>query len=85
MAIEKLHSLFGNNKTATSTSTAVDDPNIPQHRGEDKEAGHELADAGSASSNDEARPAQDAQPGVQKIEAVTLTWSKKSVFMVLIL
>ncbi|KAF7189000.1 MFS siderochrome iron transporter B [Pseudocercospora fuligena] len=85
MAIEKLHSLFGNNKTATSTSTAVDEPNVPQHRGDDKEAGHELADAGSASSNDEARPAPDAQPGVQKIEAVTLTWSKKSVFGVLIL
>ncbi|KXS94066.1 hypothetical protein AC578_5322 [Pseudocercospora eumusae] len=69
MAIEKLHSLF--------------DPNLPQHRGDDKEAAHELTDAGRASSND--RPAQDAQPGVQKIEAVTLTWPKKSVFLLLIL
>ncbi|GAB1742759.1 hypothetical protein NU219Hw_g8470t1 [Hortaea werneckii] len=34
---------------------------------------------------EDARPATNAQGGVQKIEAVTLTWSKNSVFLLLIL
>ncbi len=33
----------------------------------------------------EAEPSEDAQPGIRKIEAVTLAWSKKSLAGVLIL
>ena len=33
---------------------------------------------------EEAIPAQDAQQGIQKIEAVTLTWGKKSLAALLI-
>lgn len=34
---------------------------------------------------EDARPATNAQGGVQKIEAVTLTWNRSSVFLLLIL
>ena len=34
---------------------------------------------------EDAKPATNAQGGVQKIEAVTLTWSRSSVFLLLIL
>ncbi|KAI7159202.1 MFS general substrate transporter [Hortaea werneckii] len=43
------------------------------------------ADRLSIDDLEDARPATNAQGGVQKIEAVTLTWSKNSVFLLLIL
>ncbi|KAJ5794607.1 Major facilitator superfamily domain general substrate transporter [Penicillium paradoxum] len=69
------------NKTADTPPATVDDPDVIQARADDKEAGHtpavELTDKGE-------KPAEDAQAGVQKIEAVTIAWNKKSVYMVLI-
>lgn len=41
--------------------------------------------AASATSNDETKPDEEAQAGVAKIEAVTLAWSRSSLYLVLVL
>lgn len=52
----------------------------------EKHAGQpQFADSSSVDDAKEDRPTESAQSGVQKIEAVTLTWSKKSVFLLLVL
>ncbi|PIB02107.1 Siderophore iron transporter mirB [Cercospora beticola] len=75
-----LQSFLGGRKQPSSPSPAIDNG---QHRTDDKEAGVEMT--ASAKDDDEQRPDEHAQPGVQKIEAVTLTWSKNAVYLILVL
>lgn len=83
MAImSRFHRIVGN-KSAETEAISVDDPIALQARADDKEAGH--APINDITGKEEARPAEDAQAGVQKIEAVTLAWGKGSMLMVLIL
>lgn len=83
MAImSRFHRIVGN-KSAETEATSVDDPIALQVRADDKEAAHAAID--DATGKEEARPDEDAQAGVQKIEAVTLAWGKGSMLMVLIL
>lgn len=56
------------------------EPTVIQLNVEDKEAGPAVKDI----SQDD-KPTENAQSGVQKIEAITLTWGRGSMFMVLIL
>ncbi|KGO39958.1 Major facilitator superfamily domain, general substrate transporter [Penicillium expansum] len=82
MAImSRFHRIVGN-KSAETEATSADDPIALQVRADDKEAAHAAID--DATGKEEARPAEDAQAGVQKIEAVTLAWGKGSMLMVLI-
>ncbi|CAG8043789.1 unnamed protein product [Penicillium olsonii] len=55
------------------------EPTVIQLNVEDKEAGPAVKDI----SQDD-KPTENAQSGVQKIEAITLTWGRGSMFMVLI-
>lgn len=81
MAIMKgLQGFLGGSKLISSPSPAIDNG---QHHTDDKEAGIEMT--ASAKDDDEQRPDEHAQPGVQKIEAVTLTWSKNAVYLILVL
>lgn len=79
--MKKFHSIVGGKSAGDGTS--VDDPIALQIRADDKEAAHAPFD--KVSCNDDAKPSEDAQPGVKKIEAVTLAWSKKTAFAVLVL
>lgn len=82
MAIfRRFHSVVGSK--SANDGTSIDDPNALQIRAEDKEAAH--APVNEVISNEEAKPSEDAQAGVKKIEAVTLAWSKKTAFAVLVL
>ncbi|KAJ5537632.1 hypothetical protein N7494_007111 [Penicillium frequentans] len=81
MAIMKrFHSIVG--VKSASDGTSVDDLGALQMRADDKEAAHAPF---KVSSNEDAKPSEDAQPGVKKIEAVTLAWSKSTAFAVLVL
>jgi hypothetical protein len=83
MAItSRFHQIVGT-KSAETEITPVGDPIALQVRADDKEAGHAPID--DVTGKKDARPAEDAQVGVQKIEAVTLAWGKGSMLMVLIL
>ncbi|CAI7648141.1 uncharacterized protein N7487_008842 [Penicillium crustosum] len=82
MAImSRFHRIVGN-KSAETEATSVDDPIALQARADDKEAGH--APINDMTGKEEAIPAEDAQAGVQKIEAVTIAWGKGSMLMVLV-
>lgn len=81
----ELRNLFKATTVAEATpasaelTTAGDNPN-------EKSVGQPpFADSSSMDDPKDDRPAESAQSGVQKIEAVTLTWSKKSVFLLLVL
>ncbi len=76
--LDKLHSVVGTTERAT-----VDDPIALQMRADDKEAAPGLASEGPEIKDE--KPAENAQSGVQKIEAVTLAWSKSSVYILLVL
>jgi hypothetical protein len=83
MAImDKLHTIVGNKPQ--EGPTAVDDPSAMEIRADDKEAGNidmnELP-----TGKEDTKPSENAQSGVQKIEAVTISWSRGSMFTVLIL
>lgn len=80
--MSRFHRIVGN-KSAETEATSRDDPIALQARAGDKEAGHAPID--DMTGKEDARPAEDAQAGVQKIEAVTLAWGKGSMLMVLIL
>lgn len=69
--------------SSAKDSTLVDDPRTIQLRADDKEAAQ--TPVNEMNRNDEDKPSEDAQPGVKKIEAVTLAWSKKTAFAVLVL
>jgi hypothetical protein len=73
--LDKVHSVVGKTERAT-----VDDPIALQVRADDKEAA-----PGFPEDLKDEKPAENAQSGVQKIEAVTLAWSKSSVYVLLVL
>lgn len=75
--LDKVHSVVGKTERAT-----VDDPIALQVRADDKEAAPGFPE--DPGMKDE-KPAENVQSGVQKIEAVTLAWSKSSVYVLLVL
>jgi hypothetical protein len=79
--LDKIHTVVGR-KSADGEKSSVDDPVAMQIRAGDKEAQH--APANEITPADD-KVADDAQLGVKKIEAVTLTWSKRSVYFTLAL
>ncbi|KAL3477039.1 major facilitator superfamily domain-containing protein [Aspergillus californicus] len=82
MAItEKFHTVVGRKSTE---NVSVNDPIALEIRANDKEAGHAPADGIAVADGKEDKP-DDAQLGVRKIEAVTQTWSKNSVYVILVL
>ncbi|KAJ5905488.1 uncharacterized protein N7473_002404 [Penicillium subrubescens] len=70
-------------KSASTKAAPVDDPAALQEKVSDKEAGYPTVN--DASSNEQEKPAEDAQAGVKKIEAVTIAWSKKSAYLLLVM
>lgn len=86
MAIGSKLQLFARDKPAEQPEKAsyvpdVETPDMTKTpTAKDKEA-----EAGNDSSSDEATPSEDVQGGVQKIQAVTLVWSKWSLIAVLCL
>jgi hypothetical protein len=82
MILSKFHSIVGR-KSADVEITPAEDPNAIKIRADDKEAVH--APINEITIKEDEKPAEDAQAGVRKIEAVTLTWGRGSMFTVLIL
>lgn len=70
-------------KSASPKVATVDDPRALQEKASDKEAGYPTVN--DVSSIEQEKPAEDAQAGVKKIEAVTIAWSKKSAYLLLVL
>ncbi|KAM3462077.1 hypothetical protein NHJ6243_004358 [Beauveria neobassiana] len=69
------------NVVGTKADVETEDPNVTGSPAE-KDAAH-FAD--EIIPKDEEKPSEDAQNGVEKIEAVTLAWSRSSLYLVLIL
>ncbi|KAJ5201660.1 uncharacterized protein N7498_006323 [Penicillium cinerascens] len=85
----KVNHLVGS-KTNDLEDSRVEDPNTPvameAKAGDNKEYGAGYTgEANEVNAHDEKTPDENAQSGVQKIEAVTLTWSKTSLATILIL
>ncbi|KAJ5272799.1 siderochrome-iron transporter MirB [Penicillium angulare] len=59
----------------------TEDPSTEEAISNDKEASHPVTEVPSR--DKKAKPTEEAQNGVQKIEAVTLAWSKNSVYIIL--
>jgi hypothetical protein len=70
-------------KSASPDAAPVDDPRTLQEKAGDKEAGYPTVN--DAPSNEQEKPAEDAQAGVKKIEAVTIAWGKHSAYLLLVL
>lgn len=66
--MHKFNGLFSG-KNASNNTTELDD-----QRAQDKEA----AQFDKGSNDDADKPSENAQTGVKKIEAVTLTWDNRS-------
>lgn len=81
----KLHRIVGEKSPADSPELSTDDPTIVEIRANDKEASHPRNEHGVSLKNDEERPTEDAQIGVRQIEAVTLAWTRGSMFTILVL
>ena len=62
------------------TEAVTEDPTVDQINVDDREADIPITEIHSSK---DVTPAEDAQGGVQKIEAVTLAWSRKSVYICL--
>lgn len=77
--MDKFHAIVGSKSAA---NVSVESPNAQQLNEDDKEAGP--TPVNDVTNNDE-KPAEDAQPGVQKIEAVTLAWGRGSMYTILVL
>lgn len=82
--MNKIWDIVVNKSVATSTPE-VDEPHNLEIQNNDKEAANAVPDDLSKPSDDDLRPTDDAQSGVKKIEAVTITWSKSSVYLILVL
>lgn len=81
----KLHRIVGEKSPADSPELSTDDPTTVEIRADDKEASHPRNEHGVSLKNDEERPTEDAQIGVRQIEAVTLAWTRGSMFTILVL
>lgn len=77
--MNKFHTIVG----IKSANTSFEDPSAQQIKEDDKEAGH--TPVHEVTNNEDEKPAEDAQPGVQKIEAVTLAWGRASMYTILVL
>ncbi|KAL4792627.1 major facilitator superfamily domain-containing protein, partial [Aspergillus venezuelensis] len=85
MAIrDRFHRIVGNKSASGVETPSVDDPVALQVRADDKEAAH-VPENSEGSTGPDDKPAEEAQTGVKKIEAVTISWSKKSVYIILCL
>lgn len=80
--LSRFHRIIGNSADTANTAPG-DDPIVIQLQAGDKEGTH--ATDNEIPDKDDNKPTENAQAGVQKIEAVTLTWGRSSMFMVLIL
>ncbi len=69
------------NLIGTKADVETEDPNAVVAPAE-KETAH---CASEIIPPDEEKPSEDAQNGVEKIEAVTLAWSRSSLYLVLVL
>ena len=83
MVIDKLHAIIGNKPQ--EGPIPADDPSTMQIRADDKEAGNIDMNEVPMPDKSDIKPSEDAQSGVKKIEAVTISWSRGSMFTVLIL
>ena len=81
--LDKIHTIVGDKSAQDNKASSLDNPNALQMVADDKEAGH--APVKEIFSGDGDRPAEDAQAGVKKIEAVTLAWSRGSMYTALVL
>jgi hypothetical protein len=81
--IDRFHTIVGDKPQGGPTP--VDDPSAMQIRADNKEAGNIAMNELPTPDKNDTKPSENAQPGVKKIEAVTLTWSRGSMFTVLIL
>lgn len=70
------------NIVGTKAENETEDPDVVQSVPNDGESAQPVDEAVT---KEEAKPSIDAQNGVQKIEAVTIAWSKTSLYLVLIL
>ncbi|KAH8700910.1 siderochrome-iron transporter MirB [Talaromyces proteolyticus] len=77
--VQKFHTIVG----GKSVDDFEIDQNPRQANADDKEAGP--APVNDLSINEEAKPAENAQAGAQKIEAVTITWKRSSMYTILVL
>ncbi|PCG98484.1 Major facilitator superfamily domain, general substrate transporter [Penicillium occitanis (nom. inval.)] len=84
MVMDKLHTIVVGNKPQEGLIPA-DDPHAMQIRADDKEAGKIGMNEVPMLDKSDVKPSEDAQSGVKKIEAVTISWSRGSMFTVLIL
>jgi hypothetical protein len=75
----KIHAVVG----GTPTNTSTEETNAQQHiREDDKEIG--IAPVSDVTYDcEKEKPTEELQPGVQKIEAVTLAWKKQSLYIML--
>lgn len=83
--INKLHRIVGEKTATDSHDPSTDDPTIVEIRANDKEASHPVNEDGASFNNDQEKPTEDAQIGVRQIEAVTLAWTRGSMFTILVL
>ncbi|KAJ5103084.1 siderochrome-iron transporter MirB [Penicillium argentinense] len=82
--LSRLHRIVGD-KSETNTQDVIEEPNTVQLGADDKEAAHVPVDEVVDDASEKDKPAENAQEGVRKIEAVTLAWSRASMFTVLVL
>jgi hypothetical protein len=86
--LEKISRVFASKTTGPEDSTVQSDTSVAfQPKASDNkeyEAGYQ-GETCDTNDHAEENPDKEAQAGVQKIEAVTLTWSKASLATVLIL
>lgn len=68
------------NLVGTKADVETEDPNAVSTTTE-----KELVHSANELTKDEEKPSEDAQNGVEKIEAVTLAWSRSSLYLVLVL
>ena len=82
--MNKFQSMLGK-KTAQTEASEVDNATSPEIQANEKGVSQITPDDFTKPDNDIERPDEDAQSGVKKIEAVTITWSKSSVYLILVL
>lgn len=82
MVMDKLHTIVGNRPQ--EGPIPADDANAMQIRADDKEARKIGMNEVPMPDKTDTKLSEDAQSGVKKIEAVTISWSRGSMFAVLI-
>lgn len=82
----ELRNIFKNAEDPSEIEPAPAETSAPGGAPNERHAGQStFADRSSVDDVKDNRPTESAQSGVRKIEAVTLTWSKRSVFLLLAL